>query len=165
MDGCLSRGLEAVGGEERMFFVVSRDKGDSRTDYHRIVLHNAARNGLQAVRSAQCPLGKPHTVAYGRLGLVYNVDNLEFGGFQLALGPQGGFFANAFLRERVLHYAGGLQGCGRHDHQQQTCSRRLPKEHFVEGLFDFHKMEAKAARNSGMGRLVSLSMMMVFSPA
>ena len=148
-----------------MPLVVPRNQGHGGSHYHGIVLDYAARHCVEAVRHFEGPLGEPHAVADGRLGLVDDVDDLEFGGFQLALGPPGRLFLDALLREIVLHDSRGLEGEGGHYHQKQAGACRLLQEYLVDSFFQFHNTEARAALNSGMGRLVSLSMMIVLSPA
>ena len=151
-----SRSLEAIRREERALPVVAGHQGDGGPDDDGIILHHAPGHRPETVRHAEGPLSQPDAVVHCDLGLVNNVQNLQFGNLQAAFGALSGFFANAFLREVVLDEPGGFQGDGRDDDQHQALYYRTDK---------FHRMGLSASRNSGMGQLESRSMMRVLSPA
>ena len=150
---------------ERIAAEASGHQRDGGAHHDGIVRYEPARDQGEAVLEIQAPAGDPDIVAYGGLRLVDHVQDFQPRGFQFALRPQGGFLPDGILGEEELDERGGLQRDGGHEDQHQAGPSGPADEAVVFLYFLFHRMDLRAARNSGFGMPASRSMIRVLSPA
>ena len=141
--------------------VIAGNQGYRRTDDNRIVFDDASCDGFQAVRMVQAPPGYPHIVPEGGLRLVEDIRNLYPCVFKFAFGTQRGFTLQALHSIKVLEKGRHLDYQGGEKNQQDAGPHGLPQDWCLQ----FHSIELKPARNSGMGHLQSLSTIRVLRPA
>ena len=154
--------LEHIRGEERPAGQISWHHGHGRAHHDGIVLNYALGYPVQAVRHVQAPLCDPHAVADRGFRLVDDVHYLVLRGLQLAFGTLVRLFLHPLPGEGILQNGGGLEDDDHHDDDHQSSPRPLANDFCY---LSFHRTLFRASRNSGIGRRVSRSMMMVLRPA
>ena len=156
------RCLKNIRGEQRAAGQISGNHCNGGAYHHGIVFHYALGNTVKAVWYADAPLGNPDAVAHRRFGLVDDVHYLVLSGFKLAFGALVSLFLHPLAGECILEDGSRLKSDDHHydDHQP----RPRPLAYDISYLVS-HRMLFNAARNSGIGRLLSRSIMRVLRPA
>ena len=122
-----------IRGVERKFLVIAGDQRHGRAHHHGVILHYAAGYVNQAVGIVQTPLGNPHIIPHGLLGLVYHIHNLVPGGTQDVIGLYLGLTPGALVQEAQLYKGRSLQDNGGQNNQSHTAPGLL----FPFGLNEF----------------------------